>query len=264
MTPGNMKPTSPEALTVTLDASAGMTLGAALVAGLAGSAHCFAMCGGLTGALAMRPAASSPRFILLQQAGRIAGYSTTGATVGWLGSTLPTESLPVLAKVLRVASGGLIVLMALRILYGWNVLRPIERAGASVWMRIRPAMRYAASHRNSTLSSLFTGLLWGWMPCGLVYSMLMLAAFGGRAGQGAGVMLAFGLGTLPSMLASSFLFAKLPQGLSGWSPRYATGALLMAFGIWSCASALTASHAGHAYPAVAEVTHEHSHDDPTM
>ena len=199
----------------------------------------------------MRPGGVSLRPILLQQAGRIAGYSFAGLLFGWLGTTLPTDALPMLGQAMRIASGVTIVLMALQILSGWNLFRTLERVGARFWTMIRPAMRYAVQHRNGTAGLLLTGLLWGWMPCGLVYSMLTLAVFGGRAATGAGIMMAFGIGTLPSVLASSYLLARVPQGLKRWSPRYVQGLAMAGFGIWLCVSAFPGSHPAHHHDALA-------------
>lgn len=241
------------------DVTNSITFAAAALAGFAGSAHCFSMCGGIMGALSTRRAAGVPRLqsILFQQLGRIGGYASAGLALGWLGSTVAMTSLPMLSQAMRVTGGVLIVLLAVRILCGWNALRSIERLGAIVWRQLRPALRYATSRGSSNVSSLLTGLLWGWMPCGLVYTMLILAGLGGDAARGAGVMIAFGLGTLPSVLAGSYLFTKLPEGLRKWSPRYANGVLLLAFGVWLSVSAVSGSHADHLRHASLQGTHVH-------
>jgi sulfite exporter TauE/SafE len=237
-----------------------ITGSAALIAGLAGSVHCVAMCGGLAGALGMRRSAcpgswrASIRDAGLHHAGRLAGYSLAGALFGWLGVTLQTVvNLPLLTVITRVAAGILLVLVAARILFGWNTLAGIERLGAHFWRSIRPLAGRAASSRSSA-GSFLLGLLWGWLPCGLVYSMLLFAAMSGHAVSGAGIMLAFGLGTLPAMLASSVLSSHIARRLSQPGTRQAIGALLLVFGIWLGVAAVVAGdHAdpGHVHQATA-------------
>jgi uncharacterized protein len=236
------------------DASAMITWSAAFIAGLAGSVHCVAMCGGLAGALGMRRNAcsggwgTSMRDAGLHHAGRLAGYSLAGALFGGVGVTLQSvANLPMLSVVTRLAAGGLLVLVAARMLFGWHTLAAIERLGAHFWRSIRPLAGRAASS-SSSAGRLLLGLLWGWLPCGLVYSMLLFAAMSGDAVSGAGIMLTFGLGTLPAMLASSLLASRIALVLRRPATRRAVGALLLVFGIWlGCAAVLAGAHFGHAH-----------------
>jgi len=236
------------------DAASMITLSAALLAGLAGSVHCVAMCGGLAGALGMRHGVcdgnwrTAIRDASLHHVGRLAGYSLAGALFGVLGVTLQSVvNLPTLSVITRVAAGGLLVLVAARILFGWNTLAGIERLGAHFWRSLRPLIGRAAGSRSAS-GTLLLGLLWGWLPCGLVYSMLLFAAMSGDAVSGAGIMLAFGLGTLPAMLASSVLASRLARGLSRPGTRHALGALLLLFGIWLGWAAVAAGdHFGHSH-----------------
>ncbi len=132
-----------------------LTLSAAVVAGLAGSGHCIAMCGGLAGALGMRAGATSSgdqsKFwnASIHHLGRLGGYSLAGLLCGQFGAALQSAlDLSRLSVMLRVASGLLIVLVALRILVGWNVLGGLERAGARIWRGLQPLARYAARGGN--------------------------------------------------------------------------------------------------------------------
>jgi hypothetical protein len=238
------------------DATTAITLSAALIAGLAGSVHCVAMCGGLAGALAMRRGTQpgsrrgTVRDVGLHHAGRLIGYAGAGAVFGWLGVTLQSlVDLPLLTVATRVAAGFLLVLVATRILFGWNTLVGLERLSAYFWRALRPLMGRAASSRSSA-ANLMLGLLWGWLPCGLVYSMLLFAALSGDALNGSAVMLAFGLGTLPAMLASSLLASRVAQALSWPGARRAVGALLLVFGVWlGWAAVASAPHLGHDHSA---------------
>ena len=229
-----------------------VTLPAALIAGLAGSAHCFGMCGGIAGALGMRAARSArvpAQAVLhssLHHVGRIGGYAAAGALSGAFGHA--AHAILDLARIgatLRIASGVVLLLIAVRLLWRWNGLALLERLGSRFWLKIRPlAVREAGS--TGARSALTVGFLWGWLPCGLVYSMLLLAAVTGTALHGAAVMAAFGVGTLPSMLASSAFASQLQRMIStGWS-RLTSAAILAAFGIWTIAAPLY-PHAQHVH-----------------
>jgi sulfite exporter TauE/SafE len=230
------------------DASSLIGLSAALVAGAVGSVHCLAMCGGLAGALGMRsrnaPAAAL-RDAWLYHCGRLGGYGLAGALFGLLGATLvSTVNLPLLAAIARVGAGVLLVLAALKILFGWNLLASIERAGAQYWKALQPVARRAMSASGVT-RSLLVGLLWGWLPCGMVYSMLAFAALSGGPLRGAGIMVAFGLGTMPAMLASSAFAARLGQWIRQRGTRRLGGVLLLLFGCWIASSAIPSPHHNH-------------------
>lgn len=223
-----------------------VTLSAALIAGVAGSAHCVLMCGGLAGALSMGDRAAAP---VLHHVGRLGGYSMAGALFGLFGASLQSLlNLPLLATTARLAAGLLVILAGVKIVSGINALAWIERLGARFWKLVQPIARQAARNRGPG-RSLLLGLLWGWLPCGLVYSMLLLAALSGSSVRGAGVMLAFGLGTLPAMLAGSVLGARMQRWLAMQGRRRLSGAALILFGVWLAWAALPAAeHAGHGSP----------------
>lgn len=244
------------------DATTVIGLSAAFTAGLAGSAHCFAMCGALAGAFGMRsnsrPAAGPANAAtvavskhalvtaLPYQLGRLSGYSAAGAICGVLGATLQSMlDLASIGAALRIGSGVLLVLIALRTLTPWNPLRWLETLGARFWRSLQPLTRRTTAMSGHT-RAMALGFLWGWLPCGLVYSMLMFAALSGHASSGAAVLLAFGLGTLPAMLVSSALASSTEQFLRSRWPRFASGALLLGFGIWMIwASLPAATHVHH-------------------
>lgn len=235
------------------DVTAAVTLSAAFMAGIAGSAHCVLMCGGLAGALSLRsrtitPGGNAWRDASLYHIGRLGGYATAGALFGLFGATLQaTVDLPLLATTARLAAGLLVILAAVRVLSGLNVLAWIERLGARFWKLMQPIVGQAAASRGSS-RSLLIGLLWGWLPCGLVYSVLLLAALSGNTARGAGIMLAFGLGTLPAMLSSSALATRLSHWTRQHGARQLSGALLLVFGFWMVGSAIPTGHADHGHP----------------
>ena len=175
-----------------------------------------------------------------------------GALFGAFGAGLRAVlDLAKLGVALRVLSGALVLAVAARILLGWNVLGGLERLGAQVWSRLRPFAQQSAQNAGHA-SALLLGLLWGWLPCGLVYSMLLFAAFSADAWHGAAIMLAFGLGTLPSMLSSSLLGAQLQRWIAQPRTRMLSGVGLLLVGCWMVIAAVQPAHqhADHA-------AHEH-------
>ena len=233
------------------DTVTAISLSAAFVAGLSGSVHCFAMCGGLASALSMRTRSlsRSPRqsFALacLTQSGRIVSYAMVGALAGAAGSFLSTLMDWVhVAQWLRVFAGILLVAMALRIALRWNAFAWLERAGGLLWSRyLSKFMSARTTTQRGVGQSILLGMAWGWLPCGLVYSMALFAAFAGNALQGAMVMLAFGAGTLPSMLSSALLAGQLARALNHPRLRWLAAALLAVFGAWTMVAAF--QHRGH-------------------
>lgn len=215
--------------------NASLTLFAAFIAGVAGSAHCLVMCGGIAGALGMRARAvghSAPlTFVhsLLYQFGRIGSYAIAGAVVGAFGAMIQAVLgwLPI-ATLLRVLAGLLLILLGLQLLLQWKLLQPLEAAGAMLWRRIAPLAPHGAGH--GLLQTILLGAIWGWLPCGLIYSMLMLGALGGSAAHGATIMVAFGMGTLPSMLSSSILASQLTRIIALRRMRMAAGLLMLLLG----------------------------------
>lgn len=222
-------------------------LTAAFVAGVAGSAHCLAMCGGLSGALGMRARKLGARpartflHTLAQQVGRVGSYALAGALCGSVGELLAALlDLSGLARGLRVVAGLVLIAISLRVLVGWRPFGAVERAGATVWMRLSPLAR---SIRQDHLGgSLLMGAVWGWMPCGMVYSMLLFAAMSGSAVYGAATMSMFGLGTWPSMLGGSLLSAQAWRLSASRGLHTVAGALLLAFGLLTALAPLQHAH----------------------
>ena len=206
---------------------------AALLMALAGSGHCIMMCGGIAGAFAGHVNTSQ---LLLYNFGRISAYTMAGAIVG-----------AAFAGVAELTANGLIVLRLLAafvlICFGlylgqwWFGLRYLERLGKPLWQRMQPFAIKLRQQRS--YPALFgAGMLWGWLPCGLVYSALSWSAVSGSAGQGALLMLAFGLGTLPSMFAFGWLSRHLQQLLRSLGFRQLMGAAMIIYGIWTLIIAL--------------------------
>lgn len=204
----------------------------ALGVGLLGGVHCVAMCGGVVGAYVMVRSETPPlRTQLLFNAGRIASYTLAGALAGGLAGTgvsavelLPGQTL------LFVAANGLLILLGLHLAGRGGLVLQLEKAGAHVWPLVRRLGRHLPPVRTPW-TQFATGALWGWTPCGLVYSMLALALISGSAERGALVMAAFGAGTLPNLLGAGWLMARFSAQLRRPSARLAAGGLIAAFGL---------------------------------
>jgi sulfite exporter TauE/SafE len=233
-----------------------LSLLAALVAGLAASGHCLGMCGGIAGALAMRqPQAAFGAKLGLALAynlSRVASYALAGALAGLLGrALLRAVDVAPLSIAFRVLAGLVMLAAAGRLLFGWRLLDPLEAAGARAWRRVAAPWANRRGRSGGIAGAVGLGLAWGWLPCGMTYSMLLLAATTASAATGAAVMLAFGLGTLPSMVTATVAFERMARTLASRATlRNIAGVLLLAFGLWTAGNALWhglrhGSHAGH-------------------
>lgn len=218
----------------------GSTYGAAFLVGLLGGVHCVGMCGGIVGALSFGLA--EPRrnrlgsmlpLLLAYNLGRIGSYGLAGLLAGGLGLLL-ASSLPLwYAQRALLGLAGLFMLGLGLYLGGWWLgLNRVERVGAGLWRRIEPqARRLLPVH--SAPQALALGALWGWVPCGLVYSVLVWALSAGSPVRGAGLMLAFGLGTLPNLLLMGLAAGKLAGWLQRREVRQLAGALVAGFGVFT-------------------------------
>lgn len=225
-----------------------LSYSSAFLIGLLGSTHCLGMCGGISASLSMAlPVGRGFRvrqtlMLLAFNGGRIGSYTLIAALVAVL-STSAAAQWNELAPVLRTLAGILLILMGLSMAQWWQGIRHIERIGAPVWARLSPLTRGFLPVRNGW-QAVALGGLWGWLPCGLVYSTLGWAALQPSVGSAAATMAFFGLGTLPSMLATGYA-ATWVRKLQGQKRiRQLTGILLIAFGLWTLPLSLVL-HGGH-------------------
>lgn len=217
-----------------------MTFSAAFLAGLMASGHCLGMCGPMTALAAAPGRRASGLRALAYNAGRLSSYTLVGAIFGYLGFALgDAAGIARWSLFLRVALGAGMLLIGLQLFGRRGSALFFERAGARLWARIAPLTRHL-KHGERTADLFAMGLLWGWLPCGMVYSMLAVAAVSGSAAHGAGIMLAFGLGTLPALLGLSFAGSKLHL-LRGLRSRKALGFGLIVAGAWMAAMPLYAA-----------------------
>lgn len=208
---------------------------AVFLIGLLGGTHCVAMCGGIVGALSMQMPGRTVRqwpIHLAYNLGRITTYTALGAFAGAVGSAgmLFGDVLPV-QLALYVAANLMLIALGLYLTGITQVLAPLERAGHAVWRRVQPLTARFLPARSPG-RALPLGLLWGFVPCGLVYSVLATALVTGSALRGATLMLAFGLGTLPNLLLAGMLFKRFRDLTRNGRVRLVSGVLVLGFGLY--------------------------------
>jgi sulfite exporter TauE/SafE len=215
-------------------------LSAALLAGLVGSAHCLGMCAGISGLFAVNAEVASMRrsipTALVYNAGRIFTYALFGTIVAAFGSVV-IEASPNLAVGIRILSGIIIILVGLKVAFDLRILNIIERMGGTLWARIAPAAKKLVPV-TSLPKAFGLGLVWGWLPCGLLYSVLMIAATSASPAGGAATMVAFGIGTIPAMVLSGLGAARLSSVLQRRATRLGLGLLIVAMGLLTIAMPL--------------------------
>jgi sulfite exporter TauE/SafE len=204
---------------------------ALFLVGLLGGTHCVGMCGGIVGALSMGGGARW-RLHLAYNGGRILSYALAGALAGALGAaSLGLAGQTTARLVLYVFANLMLIALGLYLLGITGALAVTEKAGQQLWRRIQPLTRRFLPAR--TVAQAFPlGLLWGWLPCGLVYSALANALSAGSAWHGAGLMLAFGLGTLPNLLLAGIVLARFNQFAKKAWVRRISGILVLGFGVY--------------------------------
>ena len=208
---------------------------AMFAAGLASGVHCVAMCGGIVAAF------DSGRVIPIRQKtdwhrrlafnlGRISTYSIAGAAAGLIGAAAYAYGALPAQQSLQIAASVMLILVGLYLAGAARLLARLASIGLPLWRRLQPLEARLLPARTPA-RSYAAGLVWGWLPCAMVYAALAAATFSGSAARGALAMAAFGLGTLPFLLAAGWLAARL----RAW--RVAVGGAILAFGTYGLAHA---------------------------
>ncbi len=211
---------------------------AVFLIGLLGGVHCAGMCGGIVSALSLQSplSAAKPRspwtIHLAYNLGRIASYTIAGAVIGAVGSLglLLDNWLPVQIA-LYIAANLMMVALGLYLTGVTQTLAFTERAGQWLWRRVQPLTRRFLPVRG-VAQAFPLGMLWGWLPCGLVYSVLTMTLLSGSAIRGAAIMLAFGLGTLPNLMLAGLLLVRFRSIVQGRALRLGSGLIVLSFGLW--------------------------------
>ncbi|APE31450.1 copper resistance protein [Halomonas aestuarii] len=210
-------------------------LAAAFLFGLLGGAHCIGMCGGIMSALtfAVPPSMRSPArlsgLLLGYNLGRIASYMTAGALVAGLGTLVALS--PQARLVLQVLAAVMLILMALYIADWWKGLLKVEAVGRRLWRHLEPVGRRLMPVVRIP-QAVALGAVWGWLPCGLVYSMLAWSLAMADPWRGAALMGAFGLGTLPALLVTGLAASQLGALIRHPATRTLAALSIIAFALW--------------------------------
>ena len=240
----------------------------ALTTGFLGSLHCLGMCGGVSGTIAI--GAASPRRsgpeqavlsiaisvasigrspqalsapqtnVLAFNAGRIGSYMIAGAMAGSIGGVIGqgwvlSETMTA-RTVLFIFANLMIIATGLYVMCLPQLLAPLERAGGHLWQHASPLIKLLLPMNTVPRAALF-GMLWGWIPCGMVYAILLSAMSAGSAVTGMLTMLAFGVGTLPAMIAAGWAAGSIRQWTRDSRVRMAAGAAIVAMGLFGFARA---------------------------
>jgi sulfite exporter TauE/SafE len=205
-------------------------LSTAFLAGLLGSGHCFGMCGGIAAGLgALSPGRTIVPALQFNLA-RLISYGLLGAIAATVLSGV-TGLVPI-GRWLRILTAVMIFLIGLKFLFGFGGLGFIERGGAGLWKKVMP-LAMKAGGRNDWIGRWLLGICWGLVPCGLVYSILVTAASTADPVSGTVTMLAFGVGTLPSMLGLTVAAPALASFLADRTVRRVIGFALVVLALWT-------------------------------
>jgi sulfite exporter TauE/SafE len=209
----------------------------AFLAGLLGGLHCVAMCGGWIAVVAHAPASTPllPASTLragqaLSQLGRITTYVILGAAFGAAGGAMFAQAVAPVQRGLYLAANVMLLLLAVSLAVRTAQFAWLERAGLRVFRKMLPAVSRLAPQRNLT-ARYALGVVWGFTPCALVYGVLPVAMLSGSAVDGALVMLAFGLGTLPNLLAAGWTLARSQRWFAATPVRYGAAAIIAVFAL---------------------------------
>lgn len=204
---------------------------AAFSMGLFGSPHCLGMCGGIVTAfgLSMQHVSDSKKngLILTYHLGRLISYSLLGLIASLVGvaifQSIMSNSAP------RIVLGAVLVLIGLAML-GLPLFNQLEKVGMRFWQSLAP-IRKKVFPIDSFGKALFAGLLWGFLPCGLVYGALMMAIAGNNITTGAALMFVFGLGTMPMLIATQKTVGMLQSNIKHFRLRQINGVIMLLSGL---------------------------------
>lgn len=239
---------------------------AAVLMGFFGSPHCLGMCGGLVSAfgLSMQDLTAKKRRALVAtyHLGRLLSYATLGLIAGLVGTTVlaPLIADNNLPRILL----GLVLVFVGMVMLGAPFLNKLERLGMKFWQKLAP-IRQKVFPLNTYPRALSAGLLWGFLPCGLVYGALLIAVVGHSPLSGAMLMFAFGLGTLPMLIATHETVGWLRNQIGRLKLRQMNGAIMMLSGVAVIAVPIAMSnmhggHGSHGMDMGSTMNHEMSHD----
>ncbi|MGA8260601.1 MAG: sulfite exporter TauE/SafE family protein [Arenicellales bacterium] len=212
-----------------------VTFLSAVLVGLLGAGHCVGMCGGISGLLSIGTEQlglpSRLARILAYNGGRITSYTAAGALAGFASQAVSGLLPLVLARQLAMGfSAAFALLLALYLVGRGGLLIRLERVGGRVWQRLKPIGQRLIPARSAA-QSFALGLVWGWLPCGLVYTVLAWALASGSPARGALLMAGFGLGTLPALITMGMAGSWILAWRNRPQVRYAAAAVLVGLAV---------------------------------
>lgn len=200
--------------------------------GLLGGVHCLGMCGGIVTAISVTGQGSKPLLLLGYNLGRLTSYVVIGALLGGLAQWgIAQADFRPLQLGLFAAANVLLILLGLYLAGLSAAVTRLEKLGQPLWRSLQPLTRRLLPLRHGW-QSVLVGALWGWVPCGLVYTASLSALASQSASSGALVMLSFGLGTLPNLLLMGAFASKLGQWKRQRPVRLLAGLTVSAMGAW--------------------------------
>jgi sulfite exporter TauE/SafE len=222
-----------------------INLYSAFLVGLMGGVHCIGMCGPVVGAISVGLPGNvqvnlmrSLPFVLSYNLGRISSYTFAGVLAGALGDFLEgLGSMHITRGIMQLLAGIIMILLGLYLGGWWMILTRLEKTGLYFWKLIEPVGRRVLPISNP-VQAYIAGLVWGWLPCGLVYTVLIWSLTAGGMVQGGLLMLSFGLGTLPLLLVMGVAAARISSLVRHPLVRAAAGGLVSVFGLYMLVLAL--------------------------
>jgi len=212
--------------------------------GLLGGVHCAGMCGGIISALTLSIASDKRAhsntltlYLLFYNFGRILSYIIAGIAVAVIGAAIKNlGDAMVIRQVFSLIAAGVMILLGLYLTGWWpTAILKIEKAGSLLWRLIEPLARKLLPV-NSPGQAFMAGLVWGWLPCGLVYTALLLSLSADSIVQGGLIMASFGIGTLPALFGIGYFSASLLPYLQKQWLRTTSGLMILSFGLYQLIS----------------------------
>jgi len=241
-----------------------ITLAGAFVVGLASTLHCIGMCGGIIGALSFglpEPIRTHRwrilPYISAYNLGRIISYAAIGALAGGLGAGLLTAISPQYGHQILVWLASIIMIgigLYLAGAFPWFVY--IEKLGSPLWIRLEPLGKKLLPVKSPAHAFVF-GMLWGWLPCGMVYTALVWAISSGDTLSGAALMFAFGAGTLPATMGAGIFSGWLSKVARNKGLRLVAGIILIVMALWIVWPGAQ-DHSQHSQSSQDHSQHDHS------